>query len=119
MEQLHQDMTRLELPSYVPESVRRYHDGIRNAYVYSYFSYDLLTLAVSQAFPCLELALRLRIGGPFEGRVKQGGEATRGMAAEAGRVAYVPADQMAEVPDPGALAVGIWLEAIQNTIFDG
>jgi hypothetical protein len=69
MEALHGDMNSLALPEYVPEAVRRYHDGIRNAYVYSYFSHDLLTLAASQTFPCLELALRLRIGHQFEGRL--------------------------------------------------
>jgi hypothetical protein len=52
----------------------RHHDGLRNAYVYSYFSYDLLTLAASQTFPCLELALRLRIGNQFEGRVDRRGK---------------------------------------------
>src|SRR4051794_33549043 len=73
IEQLHQDMRRLGLPASVPPSVRRYHDGLRNAYVYSYYSYDLLTLAASQTFPCLELALRLRVGAPFEGRVDRKG----------------------------------------------
>jgi hypothetical protein len=37
MEALHADMSSLELPEYVPKAVRRYHNGIRNAYVYSYF----------------------------------------------------------------------------------
>src|SRR5712692_4507479 len=74
LEQLHQDMNRLELPECVPPSVTRYHDGVRNAYIYSYFSYDLLTLAASQTFPCLELALRLRIGSQFEGRVDRKGK---------------------------------------------
>jgi hypothetical protein len=74
LEQLHQDVSKLELPKYVPESVRRCHDAIRNAYIYSYFSYDLLTLAASQTFPCLELALRLRIGKQFEGRVDRKGK---------------------------------------------
>lgn len=32
LEQLHQDMSKLGLPEYVPESVRRCHDGVRNAY---------------------------------------------------------------------------------------
>jgi hypothetical protein len=82
IEQLHQDMSGLELPTYVPESVRRYHDGIRIAYVYSYFSYDLLTLAASQTFPCLELALRLRVGGPFEGRVDRRGKPRPAMLGE-------------------------------------
>jgi hypothetical protein len=50
------------------------HDGIRNAYVYSYYSYDLLTLAASETFPCLELALRLRVGEQFKGRVDRKGK---------------------------------------------
>jgi hypothetical protein len=74
LEQLHHDMSKVELPAYVPESVRICHDGVRNAYIYSYFSYDLLTLAASQTFPCLELALRLRIGKQFEGRVDRRGK---------------------------------------------
>jgi hypothetical protein len=74
LEQLHEDMRALELPPGVPESVRRYHDGIRNAYVYSYYSYDLLTLAASETFPCLELALRLRVGDQFHGRVDRKGK---------------------------------------------
>jgi hypothetical protein len=44
------DMSKLELPASVPDVVRRYHDGIRNAYIYSYFAHDLLTLAASQTF---------------------------------------------------------------------
>lgn len=73
LEQLHHDMSRLQLPDDVPHGVRRCHDAIRNAYIYSYFSYDLLTLAASQTFPCLELALRLRIGKQFENRVTRKG----------------------------------------------
>jgi hypothetical protein len=74
LEALHRDMISLELPEYVPETVRRYHDAIRNTYVYSYFSYDLLTLAAAQTFPCLEFALRLRIGHQFEGRLTRKGK---------------------------------------------
>jgi hypothetical protein len=77
LEQLHQDMNSLALPPNVPESVRRYHDGIRNAYVYSYYSYDLLTIAASETFPCLELALRLRVGDQFKGRVDRKGKPRR------------------------------------------
>jgi hypothetical protein len=69
LESLHDDMDALELPDHVPNEVARCHDAIRNAYIYSYFSYDLLTLAASQTFPCLELALRLRVGHQFAGRV--------------------------------------------------
>lgn len=67
-------MTVLALSENVPESVRRMHDGLRHAYIYSYFSYDLLTLAASQTFPCLELALRLCIGKQFEGRLDRKGK---------------------------------------------
>ncbi|MHC2284013.1 hypothetical protein ACVI1J_010483 [Bradyrhizobium diazoefficiens] len=74
LEALHGDMSVLALPDYVPESVRRSHDGIRNAYIYSYFAYDLLTLAAAQTFPCLELALRLRIGHQFAGRTTRKGK---------------------------------------------
>lgn len=56
IEKLHQDMSRLELPSSVPEGIRRCHDAVRHTYLYSYFSYDLLTVAASQTLPCLELA---------------------------------------------------------------
>jgi hypothetical protein len=74
LEELHSDMSRLELPERVPESVKRCHDAIRHAYIYSYFSYDLLTLAASQTFPCLELALRLRIGHQFAGKLTRKGK---------------------------------------------
>jgi hypothetical protein len=74
LEQLHEDMRQLELPLYVPDSVRRCHDAVRHAYIYSYFSYDLLTLAASQTFPCLEFALRIRIGKQFANRVDRRGK---------------------------------------------
>jgi hypothetical protein len=68
IEKLHQDMTRLELPSFVPERIRRCHDAVRHTYIYSYFSYDLVTVAVSQMLPCLEFALRERIGYQWKGK---------------------------------------------------
>jgi hypothetical protein len=77
LEKLHQDMSALGLPPDVPDSVRRSHDSVRNAYLYSYYSYDLLTLAASQTFPCLELALRLRIGDQLKGRVDRKGKPRR------------------------------------------
>jgi hypothetical protein len=77
LEQLHDDMRKLELPDYVPVSVRRCHDAVRHAYIYSYYSYDLLTLAASQTFPCLEFALRLRIGKQFEGTLDRKGKPRR------------------------------------------
>jgi hypothetical protein len=74
IEKLHEDMRMLELPAVVPEGVRRSHDALRHAYIYAFYSYDLLSLAAAQTFPCLELALRERIGAQFVGRVDRKGK---------------------------------------------
>jgi len=82
LESLHSDVSLLNLPDYVPEPVRHFHDAVRNAYVYSYFSYDLLKLAAGETFPCLELALRLRVGYQFAGRVTRKGKPNPPMLSE-------------------------------------
>jgi len=82
LQELHEDMRAFELPNTVPENVRRAHDAVRHAYIYAYFSYDLLTLAASQTFPCLELALRERIGHQFAGRVDKRGKPRPAMLDE-------------------------------------
>src|ERR1700722_4179178 len=74
LENLHDNMPRLELPRGVPDTVNRCHDTVRHAYIYSYYSYDLLTIAAPQTFPCLELALRERIGAQFVGRLDRKGK---------------------------------------------
>ncbi|NSZ87638.1 hypothetical protein G6L97_26285 (plasmid) [Agrobacterium tumefaciens] len=79
---LHRDMLNCELFEMTPTNVRRSHDGVRHAYIYSYFSYDLLTLAAAQTFPCLELALRERIGKQFEGRTDRNGKPKPAMLNE-------------------------------------
>ena len=77
IETLHSDMRKCELPTNVPEGVRRSHDALRHAYIYAYFSYDLLTLAAAQTFPCLELALRERIGTQSSRRLDKKGKPRR------------------------------------------
>jgi dihydroxyacetone kinase len=42
----------------------------------------------------------------------KGAEATKTMVAGAGRATYVPAESLDQVPDPGAMAVAMWLEAV-------
>ena len=74
LEQLHDDMSRMELPQGVPDSVRRCHDALRHTYIYSYYSYDLLPVAAAQTFPCLELALRERLGSQFVGKLDRKGK---------------------------------------------
>jgi len=94
---LHQDMSRLELPSSVPESVRRCHDAVRHTYIYSYFSYDLVTVAASQMLLCLELALRERIGDQWKGKTNTKGKPLRPTldpllkaAMTQGLISYIP-----------------------------
>lgn len=41
---------------------------------------------------------------------RDGAEATKAMKAQAGRSAYV--SDLQGVPDPGAVAVGVWLESL-------
>ena len=41
-----------------------------------------------------------------------GAQATADMRARAGRASYVPFERMKGHPDPGALAVGIWMQAV-------
>jgi len=110
LEQLHQDMSRLQLPDVVPDSVRACHDAIRHAYIYSYYSYDLVTLAAAQTFPCLELALRLRVGKQFEGRVDRKGKP---------RPAMLP--QLLEAAQAQGLIVGdfSWVNPIRKMFAHG
>lgn len=82
LQDLHVDMGAFELSASVPESVRRSHNAIRHGYIYAYFSYDLLTMAAAQIFPCLELALRERIGHQFAGRVDKKGRPRPAMLDE-------------------------------------
>jgi hypothetical protein len=68
IEQMHADVAQYDLPAGVPDGVRRSFDAARHTYIYSYFSYDLLTPAVGQLFACLELALRKHLGLPSSGK---------------------------------------------------
>jgi hypothetical protein len=68
IQELHADVGKYELPSGVPAGVQRSFDAARHTYIYSYFSYDLLTPAIGQLFACLELALRKHFGYPSGGK---------------------------------------------------
>jgi len=78
LEELYLDMAGCEIPETAPQA----HDAVRHAYIYAYFSYDLLTMATAQTFPCLELALRERIGAQFTGRVDKRGRPRPAMLDE-------------------------------------
>lgn len=60
IEDLHAMMLPLELHVSVPAEVRLQFDTARHAFIYSWFCYDLATLAEQYAYGALENGLRLR-----------------------------------------------------------
>lgn len=65
IEDFHAMVASLELAEAVPAAVREQFDKARNAFVYSWFTYDMATLAEQQAYAVIEMALRekLRLAG--------------------------------------------------------
>jgi hypothetical protein len=57
---LHDLVQPFELGSDAPLEIRQQFDLARNAFVYSWFTYDLATLAEQHAYAVLEMALRRR-----------------------------------------------------------
>lgn len=60
IQDMYADVEGFTLASAVPEDVRKQWDVGRNAYVYSWFEYELMTLAEMRAFASFELAIRAR-----------------------------------------------------------
>ena len=60
IEDLHGLVAPFELASSVPEEIRWQFDTARNAFVYSWYCYDLVTLAEMHAYGALENGLRIR-----------------------------------------------------------
>jgi hypothetical protein len=60
IQDMYGDVEKFTLREPLPEEVRQQFDIGRNAYVYSYFEYDLMTLAEMRAFASFELAIRSR-----------------------------------------------------------
>lgn len=57
---MYSDVEGFTLNPAVPEEVRKQWDIGRNAYVYSWFEYELMTLAEMRAFASFELAIRTK-----------------------------------------------------------
>lgn len=57
---LHNEVSPIELSSAVPSEVRYQFDVARNAYLYSWFVYDIVILAEQHCYIVLEMALRHR-----------------------------------------------------------
>ncbi|RUT24111.1 dihydroxyacetone kinase [Asaia sp. W19] len=47
---------------------------------------------------------------------RAGADATRQMTARAGRASYIPAEQLADIPDPGAEAIAVLFEAMAKAL---
>ena len=45
-------------------------------------------------------------------KASEGAESTKAMQPAFGRSCYVPAEALKDVPDPGAVAVAAWIQAI-------
>jgi hypothetical protein len=58
---LHDLVRSIELSAKVPAYIKDQFDTARNAFVYSWFAYELATLAEQQAYAVLEMGLRHRL----------------------------------------------------------
>jgi hypothetical protein len=58
---LHDQMAEIQLNATVPADIVEQFDKARHAYVYSWFAYDLASLAEQQGYQTLELALREKL----------------------------------------------------------
>ena len=45
-----------------------------------------------------------------------GAKKTKGMKAAAGRSSYIPEEALKDTADPGASAVGLWLQAVAKSL---
>ncbi|HEX3885377.1 MAG TPA: hypothetical protein VHW66_22175 [Stellaceae bacterium] len=61
---LHDQMAEIHLHLAVPPGIAEQFDKARHAYVYSWFAYDLVSLAEQQGYQTLELALREKLPVP-------------------------------------------------------
>lgn len=61
IEDMYQDMAGLELGASVPGDIRSQFDIVRNTYLYSWFDYEMVTLAEMHAYTIVEMAIRRRV----------------------------------------------------------
>lgn len=60
MEDLYDDMADFEFPAGVPADIAHQFGLAKSAYLYSWFDYELVTLAEEHAYTVLEMAIRRR-----------------------------------------------------------
>lgn len=59
---LYEIVSPLQLGNHVPKDIREQFDKARNAFLYSFFAYDLSSVAEQQTYAVVEMALRERLG---------------------------------------------------------
>ena len=61
IEDLYDDIAHLGLPASVPKDIAHQFDLARNAYLYSWFEYEMATLAEAHSYTVVEMAIKRRI----------------------------------------------------------
>ncbi|MGA2493712.1 MAG: hypothetical protein ABSF67_12265 [Roseiarcus sp.] len=92
----HASLAGLTLSPSVPKPVSDAFDRARNAFLYSYFSYELLVVAEVQAFGAFELALKHRLHG--DGAARKG--TLKNLIDQARKKHLLPALPSAPTPSP-------------------
>jgi len=95
---MHRLVAPIELGDHVPAEVSQQFDLARVAFVYSWFTYDLATLAEQQVYAVLEMALRRRAEAESALPKRRGLAALLKLATERGWLRH----EEFEVPSPGS-----------------
>jgi hypothetical protein len=64
VEDFHDMLSEVSINDTAPTTVRQEFDVARNVFLYSWFAYELATVAEHHAYGVLEMALRVRSGQP-------------------------------------------------------
>ncbi|MVA59143.1 hypothetical protein [Agrobacterium vitis] len=72
IEDLHDDVAHLMLPASVPDDITRQFDLARNAYIYSWFDYEMATLAEAHSYSVVEMAIKHRVKHDKSGKKPAG-----------------------------------------------
>jgi len=63
LEDFHGLVAQINLDSAAPDAIREQFDKARNAFVYSWYAYDIATFAEQQAYAVVEMAIREKLQG--------------------------------------------------------
>jgi hypothetical protein len=120
IEDLHDLMLKLELGPGVPPAIREHFDVARNAFIYSWFSYELVSLAEAHSYTVLEAALRHRIEAA--GGDVSGARGLQNLYEKAVSLKYLNTKDF-EVPSPfssgGTISLFEFVRLLRNDVMHG